>query len=133
MPHNVAHFLAEQARLQSAQVAVRAPAGRDAAGDIRYTERSFAELETEPPPSRTTFMRKVSNAGHGFSLMVRPGLDLIRTVFALFKMGAVPIVIDPGMGLRRFLSCVQHARPEALIGIPAARVVAASPAAVSPG
>ena len=124
MPHNVAHFLAEQARLQSAQVAVRAPAGRDAAGDIRYTERSFAELETEAAALAHHFHAQGIERGTRVLLMVRPGLDLIRTVFALFKMGAVPIVIDPGMGLRRFLSCVQHARPEALIGIPAARVVA---------
>ena len=50
-------------------------------------------------------------------LMVRPGLDLIRIVFALFKIGAVPIVIDPGMGLKKFLRCVRHSRPDALVGI----------------
>ena len=49
--------------------------------------------------------------------MVRPGLDLIRVVFALFKMGAVPIVIDPGMGLKKFLRCVRHSKPMALVGI----------------
>ena len=49
--------------------------------------------------------------------MVRPGLDLIRIVFALFKMGAVPIVIDPGMGLKKFLRCVRHSKPVALVGI----------------
>ena len=52
--------------------------------------------------------------------MVKPGLDLILIVFALFRMGAVPIVIDPGMGLRSFLRCVKHSQPEALIGIPVA-------------
>jgi acyl-CoA synthetase (AMP-forming)/AMP-acid ligase II len=56
--------------------------------------------------------------------MVKPGLDLIRIVFALFRMGAVPIVIDPGMGLKRFLRCVRHSQPQAVVGIPAAIWVA---------
>lgn len=125
MPHNVAHFLAEQARRHPAQAAVRAPAGRDANGAIRYNERSFAELESEAAALAHHFHTRGIQRGTRVLLMVRPGLDLIRTVFALFKIGAVPIVIDPGMGLRRFLTCVQHSKPEALVGIPAARLVAA--------
>ncbi len=50
-------------------------------------------------------------------VMVRPGCDLILVVFALFKMGAVPVVIDPGMGLRKFIACVQRTQPSALVGI----------------
>ena len=57
-------------------------------------------------------------------LMVRPGLDLIVTVFALFKMGAVPIVIDPGMGLRKFLYNVRKTQPEGLVGIAKAQWIA---------
>jgi acyl-CoA synthetase (AMP-forming)/AMP-acid ligase II len=124
MPHNVAHFLAEQARLHPGHAAVRAPSGRKATGAIRYQERSFAELETEAAALAHHFQSRGIQRGTRVLLMVRPGLDLIRTVFALFKMGAVPIVIDPGMGLRRFLNCVRHSKPEALVGIPAARLVA---------
>ncbi len=125
MPHNVAHFLAEQARRRPAQAAVRAPAGRDTNGAIRYQERSFAELENEAAALAHHFQAQGIQRGTRVLLMVRPGLHLIRAVFALFKMGAVPIVIDPGMGLRRFLACVQHSKPETLVGIPAARIVAA--------
>ena len=124
MPHNVAHFLAEQARRHPSQAAVRAPSGRDANGILRYTERSFAELENESAALAHHFLAQGIQRSTRVLLMVRPGLDLIRTVFALFKIGAVPIVIDPGMGLRRFLNCVAHSKPEALIGIPTARIVA---------
>ena len=31
-------------------------------------------------------------------VMVRQGLPLIAAAFALFKLGAVPVIIDPGMG-----------------------------------
>jgi acyl-CoA synthetase (AMP-forming)/AMP-acid ligase II len=55
--------------------------------------------------------------------MVRPGLPLIASVFALFKLGAVPVIIDPGMGLRSFLACVERTQPRALVGIPLAQIL----------
>jgi acyl-CoA synthetase (AMP-forming)/AMP-acid ligase II len=56
-------------------------------------------------------------------LMVRQGLPLIASAFALFSLGAVPVVIDPGMGLKNFLACVARSRPTALVGIPLARIL----------
>jgi len=120
MPHNVAHFLAEQATHQPDGSAVRAPVGRDTGGSIRYIQRTFAELEADASAACHYFSGLGITRGTRVLLMVKPGLDLIRIVFALFKMGAVPIVIDPGMGLGRFLRCVKHSRPEAIVGIPLA-------------
>ena len=48
--------------------------------------------------------------------MVKPGLDLIQIVFALLKLGAVPVVIDPGMGLGRFLNVQNNQKVGAIIG-----------------
>ena len=124
MPHNVAYFLSEQASLHPNAAAVRAPMGREADGAIRYAERSFAELDAEASAAAYYLTDKGIQRGTRVLLMVKPGLDLIRIVFALFRIGAVPIVIDPGMGLRRFLRCVQHSKPAAVVGIPAAIWVA---------
>ncbi len=120
MPHNVAYFLAQQAAQHPRAAAVRAPAGRQSDGAIRYVERSFAQLDAEASATAHYFASKGIIRGTRVLLMVKPGLDLIRIVFALFRMGAVPIVIDPGMGLKRFLRCVRHSQPEAVVGIPAA-------------
>jgi acyl-CoA synthetase (AMP-forming)/AMP-acid ligase II len=120
MWHNVVHFLAQQAEQHPEAAAVRAPVGRLSNGDIRYVERSFGELDAEVSATAHYFAERGIRRGARVLLMVRPGLDLIRVVFALFRMGAVPIVIDPGMGLRRFLRCVKHSQPEAVVGIPAA-------------
>ena len=117
MPFNVAYFLAQQATAQPGATAVRAPIGREPNGEIRYAERNFHQLETEASAAARYFATQGIERGCRVLLMVRPGLDLIRIVFALFKMGAVPIVIDPGMGLRKFLRCVRHSQPRALVGI----------------
>jgi acyl-CoA synthetase (AMP-forming)/AMP-acid ligase II len=53
-------------------------------------------------------------------VMVRAGMELIALTFALFKAGAVPVLIDPGMGIKGFLACVERSKPEALVGIPLA-------------
>jgi acyl-CoA synthetase (AMP-forming)/AMP-acid ligase II len=54
-------------------------------------------------------------------LMVRPGLEFFSLAFALFKLGAVPVLIDPGMGRANLLSCIEEAAPEAFIAIPLAQ------------
>ena len=52
--------------------------------------------------------------------MVRPGLDFFALVFAVFKAGIVPVLIDPGIGLRNLGQCCREAAPEVFIGIPKA-------------
>ena len=53
-------------------------------------------------------------------LMVRPGLDFFSLIFAVFKAGVVPVVIDPGIGLRGLAHCCAQSAPDAFIGIPRA-------------
>ncbi|MEC7487020.1 MAG: AMP-binding protein, partial [Verrucomicrobiota bacterium] len=120
MHHNVAHFLAQQASLYPDKPAVRAPLCRDKSGVLSYTERSFLKLEEEASSVAQILLARGIQRGTRVLLMVKPGLDLICIVFALFKIGAVPIVIDPGMGLREFLRCVKHSKPRAVVGIPLA-------------
>lgn len=55
--------------------------------------------------------------GDRVSLFVKPGLDFPAVVFALFKVGCVPVFIDPGMGREAVLRCVAHTRPRGLVAI----------------
>ena len=48
--------------------------------------------------------------------MVMPGLDFFALAFALFKVGAVLVGVDPGMGLRNLGKCLAEAEPTAFIG-----------------
>ncbi len=58
-------------------------------------------------------------------LMVRPGLEFFSLTFALFKLGAVPVLIDPGMGRANLLGCIEEAAPEAYIAVPIAQAARA--------
>jgi acyl-CoA synthetase (AMP-forming)/AMP-acid ligase II len=55
-------------------------------------------------------------------LMVPPSLDFFALTFALFKIGAVPVIVDPGMGIRNLGKCLSDAEPAAFIGIPKAHL-----------
>ncbi len=116
---NVARFLPEQARTQPGACAVRAPMGNDPVrpGQIAYVERSFAQLDAEADAAARLFQARGIERGTRVLLLVRPGLDLLRCVFALFKLGAAPVLIDPGMGRKNFLACVRQSEPAALVAI----------------
>ncbi|KXU38122.1 hypothetical protein AXK11_01330 [Cephaloticoccus primus] len=94
-------------------------------GRIDYLTLSFAQLEAEVDAwcARLCGGTRAASQWRGVRtlVMLRQGLPLIAVVFALFKLGAVPIVIDPGMGLKNFLRCVARSRPKALVGIPLAQ------------
>jgi acyl-CoA synthetase (AMP-forming)/AMP-acid ligase II len=120
---NIARHLPLMAAQQPARTAIKIPRGRTRGGDIDYLALSFAELEAEAATWHARLVAADVRRGDRTLVMVRPGLPLIAAVFGLFALGAVPVIIDPGMGLKSFLACVARSRPRALVGIPLAQLV----------
>lgn len=56
--------------------------------------------------------------GERTALFVPPGPDLVALFHALLRLGALPVLIDPGMGRRALLACLARLQPSALIGVP---------------
>ncbi|MBL9214282.1 MAG: AMP-binding protein [Opitutaceae bacterium] len=110
------------AERQPGRPAVKIPRGRDAAGRIDYLELGFAGLDAEVNAWVNRLAGRGVRRGDRVLVMVRQGLPLIAAAFALFKLGAVPVIIDPGMGRKNFLACVARSRPRVLLGIPAAQL-----------
>jgi len=120
---NIARHLSLMASHRPDQAALKIPRGRTAAGRIDYLTLTFAELEAEVDGWCARLTARGIRRGDRTLVMVRQGLPLIAAAFALFKLGAVPVVIDPGMGLKSFLACVARSQPRALVGIPLAQVL----------
>jgi acyl-CoA synthetase (AMP-forming)/AMP-acid ligase II len=120
---NIARHLSLMAAAQPSRVALKVPRGRTRAGDIEYLALTFAELEYEVRAWSERLTQAGVRRGDRTLVMVRQGLPLIASAFAVFQLGAVPVIIDPGMGLKSFLACVQHSHPRALVGIPLAQLV----------
>ncbi len=84
--------------------------------------RSLSFQGLDESARRYASFLSVNGVGEGdrVMLMVRPSADFISLAFALFHLGAPVILIDPGMGYRNVLRCIQSVRPDHLLGIPAA-------------
>ena len=97
---NIADFLPEMAARQPDADAIICPWGR------RGGRLTYRQLEARS----TNIARGLEDIGVGRGvrtvLMVPPGLDLFAIAFALFKAGAVPVLVDPGIGLRHLKACL---------------------------
>jgi olefin beta-lactone synthetase len=82
---------------------------------------SFRQLNEECDRYAWGLSRLGIGRGTRTVLMVRPGPEFFCLTFALFKLGAVPVLIDPGMGKANLLSCIVEAEPEAFIAVSAAQ------------
>jgi len=120
---NVSFYLKRMAEIAPYKRAVIYPAGRDNYGRIAYSHLTFLQLDQESDCLAHGFEKTGINRCIRTVLMVKPGLEFFIIMFALFKTGAVPVVVDPGMGIRRMVECFKEGQPDAFIGIPAAQVL----------
>jgi olefin beta-lactone synthetase len=121
--HNIAHYLPEMARQIPFARAVVYPDSRDRSGRVAYTQLTFAQLDRLCDRYAWGLQEAGVKQGMKTLLMVKPSLDFFALTFAIFKIGAVPVLIDPGMGWGKFMRCVEQSAPEAFLGIPAAHVL----------
>jgi acyl-CoA synthetase (AMP-forming)/AMP-acid ligase II len=115
-PVNIASALVEMAATRPDGTAIVCPWGR------RGGELSYAQLDRRSTAVARGLAAYGIGRGTRTALMVRPGLDLFVLVFGLFKAGAVPVLVDPGIGLRHLRRSLDRAAPEAFIGVPAAHM-----------
>ena len=120
---NIARQLDDMAALYPQKRAVVFPYARDRKGNVAYTHLTFSELSRLSSEYAAGFEAYGITRGVKTLVMLRPSLDFFAVVFALFKVGAVPVLIDPGMGIQRLLQCIASVRPEAMIGIEVAHLM----------
>ena len=121
-PVNIAAYLPKMAQSQPHTPAIIAPYGRSPAGRVLYEHYTYKQLDDKSNAIAAGLEKVGITRGVRTVLMVRPSLDFFALTFALFKIGAVPVVVDPGLGLKSLKSCLGRAKPEAFIGIPPAHV-----------
>ena len=111
---NIAAHLPEMARLQPDTTAIIFPK--------KNRCLTFYELNRFSDRIAHGLVRNGIGRGVRTVLMVPPGPELFALTFALFKTGAVPVMIDPGLGIKNLKACLAEAEPQAFIGIPKAHI-----------
>jgi acyl-CoA synthetase (AMP-forming)/AMP-acid ligase II len=120
---NVSTFLTEAAQISPYRRAVVYPASRDKFGRVAYAHLTFLQLDQESDRLARGLSTAGISRGVRTILMVPPGPEFFILTFALFKAGAVPVVVDPGMGIDRMLQCLSESRARGFIGIPKAHML----------
>ncbi len=119
---NIASGLTAMARLRPHALAVLAPSGRDRSGNAKHVHLTFAQLDRMSDFVAAGLGAVGIKPGSRAVLMVKPSLNFFALTFALFKAGIVPVLVDPGLGIRNLGPCLAEAEPEAFIGIPKAQI-----------
>lgn len=118
---NIASRLSDFASRAPDQPAVLVSKGMGANFELRGL--SYAELESRSNRIARALRDRGLMVGDRVCLFLRPGTELIAFTFALMKAGAVPVLIDPGMGRKNMLACVARMKPRAFVGIPLAHAL----------
>ncbi len=119
---NVAELLKQQATQQPHALAIAEPiAGRwnlrDLALDQRYRCMTFQQLDEDSSRLAAGLQAMEIKPGTRLALMIPPSCEFVSWVFALFKAGVVTVLIDPGMGRKNMIHCLQRVQTEGFIGI----------------
>src|SRR6056297_53752 len=120
--NNIAEALRAQAADRPDGIALIVPTKRGANGrwqDRRWTYRQLNDLSDRLAAG---FQRRGIVPGTRVAFMVPPSLEFFALFFALLKAGCVPVLIDPGIGIKPLKSCLGEARPEVFIGVTRAQL-----------
>jgi acyl-CoA synthetase (AMP-forming)/AMP-acid ligase II len=111
---NVASLLTEAAADHPDRVAVINRRGPDSLG--RHT-LTYSGLDRDSSLLGQALAQGPLRVGDRVVVMVPPGSDFFVVIFGLFKAGLIPVMVDPGMGLKRMFVCLSESKPKGMIGV----------------
>ncbi|MCB9229630.1 MAG: AMP-binding protein [Deltaproteobacteria bacterium] len=116
---NIAHLIREQAIRNPDKAAAIFPSEKKWKNrSYQYQSISFRQLDQDSDHLARQLQKHDIRQGSRVLLFIRPSPEFSLTSFALFKLGAVPVLIDPGMGLKKLLHAVRQVAPDSLIAVP---------------
>jgi olefin beta-lactone synthetase len=89
----------------------------------RKSQTTFKQLEEQSSLIASGLLHHGMVKGDRVLVMVPYGAEFVKLTFALFKAGAVPILIDPGLGKKNVLHCIKESEPKGIIAIPIAHAI----------
>ena len=120
---NIARRLQLAARAAPDQDAVLQPLGTDSSGKANYARVSFKELDRRSDRLARGLARMGVERGTKLVLFVPFSIEFIELTFALFKAGAIVVLIDPGMGRSNIFRCLEEVEPDGFVAIPRVHAV----------
>lgn len=112
-PSNISEILS---RIVSASPDQAAFIFKDHKQRSSIVQKSFHDFLNECNASVSVLYDFGVREGSRVLLFVKPGYDLCIVFYALLKLGAVPVLIDPGMKKSNLLNSIIQSKPDFLVG-----------------
>lgn len=113
--YNVGAMLQQRAKEHPDRTALIFAAGGQA---------TFAELDRLSDRFASGLSAQGLARGDRVLFLIKPSIEMYATLFGAIKLGAVPVLVDPGMGLKNVLTCIGEIAPKAMIALSAVHAVA---------
>ena len=121
---NIAGRLTMVASLAPGAIAIAEPDGPPQPGGLRsYSLTTFGSLDQRSDAIARGLTAWGVKPGMRIAMLVPFGAGFIELVFSLMKAGVVTVLVDPGMGRKHLVRCLNAADPDGFIGIPKAQAI----------
>ena len=84
---------------------------------------TYREMEKEVDRLSFRLNNSGINKGRRTLVLLPAGIDFFILTFALIRINAIPVMIDPGMGIKAMISVLADLEPGAFIGTPRAHLL----------
>jgi len=115
---NVSRYIVELAQVSAYKQAITCLSGRDTNGKMAYSHLTFRQLNQRSNDLARGLQQAGVIRGTRAALQMLPGIEWFSITYALLKIGAVPIILQPALGMRKMAQCVKAVEPEILITEP---------------
>lgn len=88
-----------------------------------YSHYTFGEQSFRVKQYGAYFKKQGIKKGDRVLVFVKPNLDFSTLIFSLFEIGAVVVLIDPGMGIKKLLGAIKDSKPSYLVAIPLVHLI----------
>jgi acyl-CoA synthetase (AMP-forming)/AMP-acid ligase II len=120
---NVSRHIVELAQVSTYKHAITCLSGRDTNGKMAYSHLTYRQLNQRSNELARGLQQAGVIRGTRAALQMLPGIEWFSIVYALLKIGAVPILLQPSLGMRKMAQCVKAVEPEILITEPKYQVI----------
>jgi len=124
---NIARFLPQLAKTRPNDIAVSEPKVKSLwdyfTNQVTYPGLSFKEVEERSNRFGAELKRMGLKRGDKVLVFLKPSLNFSCMTFGLYKVGMIPIFIDPGMGKKNLLRAIEQIKPDGLIAEPIVHLI----------
>jgi len=113
---NITYHLRHMAQIYPYKRAVICKSGRDKNGKVKYCHLTFRQLDQESDDYAYGLQDIGISQGMRAVVLMDYSIEYYVVIFALLKIGAIPIFLDSNMDKNNIVKCLSSVKPEAFIG-----------------